>query len=285
MKIERIFLKELYPILEKEDCNAYVDCYIPDPMYEMGTEMLQRKYPCMVICPGGGYARISERESEPIAMHFIAEGYRVFAVHYSVAPHGFPQALREVAGVMEMIHSNAEAWKIDVYKIALMGFSAGGHLAAQYANRYDCPEIRDLFPNSKPVNANILNYAVLTANPQYMHVRSISTFVGHEPTSLEEKGCSCEFLVTEKTPPTFLWHTAEDGVVPVENSMLYAMALRKFKIPFELHVYPHGPHGLGTVDALVNVEVNTCVKRAHKWIYEVKEWLDLQWDCYKEKAV
>lgn len=278
MRVERTYLKEIYSQLGENDCNAYVDSYIPDPMYNMGDEMLYRKHPCLIICPGGGYIKVSERESEPIAMHFLAEGYRVFVVHYSVAPHGFPQALREVAGVVEIIHCHAEEWNIDKSKIALMGFSAGGHLAAQYANRYDCPEIREIFPDSKPVHANILNYAVITAKPRYKHVRSINTFVGDEPKEVNEKGCSCELLVTEKTPPTFLWHTSVDEVVPVENSMLYAMALRKHKVPFELHIYPYGPHGLGTVDKLVNVDVMPRVKRAHKWICEVKEWLAMQWD-------
>lgn len=273
---ERHYLKEYYSQLGENGCNAYVDCYIPSSIRESGEVLESRKYPCLVICPGGGYGMVSEREGEPIALQFLSEGYRVFVVHYSVAPHSFPQQLREVAGAMELIYKYAEDWKADVSKVAIMGFSAGGHLAAQYTNRYDCPEIREIFPESKPVQASILSYAVLIADPQYTHGGTVFNFVGgHVPTDMREKGCSCELLVTDKTPPTFLWHTAEDVVVPVENSLFYAKALRDHKIPFEMHIYPYGPHGLATADKITYVEIEECHARPHKWFDDVKTWLKL----------
>lgn len=272
MIVQRHYLKEYFPQLG-EDCNASVDCYIPMQMEEMNREII---FPCMVICPGGAYAFVSEREGEPVAMNFISEGYAAFVVHYSVAPKGFPQQLREVAAVMEIIHMHAKEWHCDAGNVAIMGFSAGGHLVAQYSNRYDCPEVREVFPDSKPVQKTILGYPVITSLEEYTHGVTVFNFLsGHKPVTQDEKGCSCELLVSEKTPPTFLWHTAEDQVVPVENSLLYAKALAKHKVPFELHIYPFGWHGLATVDERINVGLTDNIMRSAQWLEECKKWLKL----------
>ena len=161
--------------------------------------------------------------------------------------------------------------------MAIIGFSAGGHCAAQYSNRYDCPEVRELFPESKPVQASILSYPVITADPQYTHAGTVYNFVGgHTPVDLEEKGVSCNLVVSDKTPPTFLWHTAEDEIVAVENSFLYATALREHNIPFEMHIYPFGPHGLSVATDQVYAEpLNEKAKRAAKWVEDMKSWLKL----------
>lgn len=275
MKCERIYLKDYFPELGKNGCNAYVECCIPTNCQNIGPEFAEKKFPCIVICPGGGYNFTSDGEAEPIALQFFTEGYRTFVLRYSVDPHSFPQQLREVAAVMELIYKYADEWNADVTKVAIIGFSAGGHLAAQYSNRYDCPEVREIFPQSKPVQASILSYAVLTAHPEYKHASTIRHYVGHEPTDRNEKGCSCELVVTEKTPPTFLWHTAEDAVVPVENSILYAQALSAHKVPFELHIYPYGPHGLSTADKLLWKDLDERYARVNKWIEDVKSWLEM----------
>lgn len=277
MVVERIYLKEHFPELGGNGCDAYVDCYIPTPICEMGEEMEKKKYPCMVVCPGGAYVMTSEREADVIGTQFLSEQYRVFIVRYSVAPQGFPQQIREIAGVMELIYKYSDEWNADTSKIAIVGFSAGGHLAAQYTNRYDCAEIREIFPESKPVQASILCYAVLTAEPRYTHKETLFHYVGgYTPGSMEEKGCSCELQVTENTPPTFLWHTAEDEGVLVENSLLYAKALHQHKVPFELHIYPYGPHGLATADELTYMSLDERCKRPHKWLEDVKTWLKME---------
>ncbi|MBQ8802926.1 MAG: alpha/beta hydrolase [Tyzzerella sp.] len=275
MKFEKIYLKDHFPQLGENGCNAYVDCYIPDTIME--HNLGDKKFPCIVVCPGGGYGYTSEREGDVIAMQFLPQGYRVFVVKYSVNPHGFPQQLREVAGAMELIHKYAEEWHADASRVAIIGFSAGGHCAAQYSNRYDCPEVREMFPESKPVQASILSYPVITADPKYTHAGTVNTFVGgHTPVDLEEKGVSCHLVVSDKTPPTFLWHTAEDELVAVENSLLYAKALREHKIPFELHIYPFGAHGLSIADDQVYVEpLNAKAARAGKWVDDMKSWLKM----------
>ena len=221
---------------------------------------------------------VSQREAEPIALKFLEAGYNVFVVTYSTAPHRFPQQLLEVAAAMELIHQNADQWHCDVEKVAIVGFSAGGHLAAHYSNAYDCPEVRKVFPDSKPVQASILSYPVITSDRAYAHQGSFNNLVGEYPAE-DDTRFSCDKLVSEKTPPTFLWHTAEDSCVPVENSLLYAMALRKYKIPFELHVYPFGWHGLSTVDGMTNDEavLDVRVKRAYEWLENAKRWLKTMW--------
>ena len=136
--------------------------------------------------------------------------------------------------------------------------------------------MRSVFPESKPVNASILSYGVLSARPEYTHGDTVRNFVGHAPTEENEKGCDCALCVNEKTPQTFLWHTAEDSVVPVECSLLYAKALSAYKIPFELHVYPYGPHGLSTADDKTYPDVNEDMRYARKWIKEALGWLAMR---------
>ena len=146
MKNQVIYLKERFPFLGEDGKDPNVTLYLPDPMWEMGWD--DRKRPCLVILPGGGYGMVSQREGEPIAFHFLPQGYNVFVVRYSVAPHRFPSQLREVAAVMELIYENAGAWHCDTSRVAIMGFSAGGHLAAHYSTCYDIPEVREVFPES-----------------------------------------------------------------------------------------------------------------------------------------
>ena len=277
MRCEAIYLKDFFSQVGANGCNAKLDTYLPDPITEVaGWE--NRKKPCIVICPGGGYGMVSQREAEPVALKFLEAGYHAFVLTYSVDPHRFPQQLLEVAAAMELIYRNEEEWHCDVTKVAIVGFSAGGHLAAHYSNAYDCPEVRSVFPYSKSVQASILCYPVITSDRAYAHQGSIANLVGEYPAD-DDIRFSCEKLVSENTPPAFLWHTSEDPGVPVENSLLYAVALSKYKIPFELHVYPYGGHGLSTVDGMSIDEVwlDKRMKRANEWLENVKRWLKTIW--------
>ena len=164
MKYELFHLKDFYPFLGNEGCDPTVEVYLPYNMVEMKRENIKR--PCLVVCPGGAYAFCSERESEPIALNFLSEGFNVFVIKYSVAPHRFPTQLIEIAALMDLINKNSANWNCDISKTTIIGFSAGGHLAAHYSTMFDCEEVRKVFPESIGVNASILSYPVITADPQ-----------------------------------------------------------------------------------------------------------------------
>ena len=158
----------------------------------------------------------------------------------------------------------------------LMGFSAGGHLAAQYATSYDSSTIRTVIPNSKPVQATVLGYPVITADPKWTHQISMTALTGKAHCSPEDLYLfSCEKHIRADTPPTFLWHTAEDECVPVMNSLLYAQALAANHVPFELHVFPQGEHGLSTSDRQTIHNAGEVHQYDHIWLDCVKNWLNV----------
>ena len=274
MICKTIALKDRFPFLGDNGKNPDVTVYLPDPMAEMKREDMKR--PCLVLCPGGGYGMVSQREGEPIAFHFLSCGFNIFVIRYSVAPHRFPTQLREVAAVMELIYENQEQWHCDVNRVAIMGFSAGGHLAAHYSTCYDISEVRQAFPDSKPVQATVLSYPVISADPGVAHLGSFQNLLGVQELSKEQEAAfSCDKRVTEKTPPAFLWHTAADNLVPVANTLRYAEALSRYGIPFAVRIYPFGWHGLATVDAQTNDQLPDNFYPATQWLVDACQWLQM----------
>lgn len=275
MRYFTLNLKERFPFLGEDGRDPMLKVYLPLNMRELDQEDIRR--PSVLLCPGGGYRIVSNREGEPVVMHLLAEGYNVFELKYSTYPNGFPIQLREVAAAMELISENAELWNTDPARVAIMGFSAGGHLAAHYTNSYDCPEVRAVFPDSKPVAASVLCYAVLSANEGYCHKASFERLSGHSlPLTREEHlRYSAEELVSERTPPTFLWHMEGDKTVPVISSLVYAQALAKHKVPFTLHIYPGGKHGASTCDEQSQPQemLRPQVRYAKGWIRLLQDWL------------
>ncbi len=273
MRTEIIHLKDRFPALVDDGKDPVLELYIPNNNPEMNQPELRR--PAILICPGGGYGFVSQREWEPVALHFLPQGYNAFVLNYSVAPHCFPTQLREVAAAMELITENADEYVTDPSRIAIMGFSAGGHLAAHYSTSYDLPQVREVFPGSKPVKASVLCYPVITAQANVTHEGSIQSVSGHrEPTAADREFYSLEKRVTDKTPPAFIWHTAEDDLVPVQNSLLYAQALAAHKVPFALRIYTYGWHGLSTVDQLTNGPLSLETYQAHQWLADATQWLN-----------
>ncbi|MFC6316106.1 alpha/beta hydrolase [Lapidilactobacillus achengensis] len=217
--------------------------YVLDNSEEMDP---QRQRPSVLICPGGGYVMTSDREAEPIAIKFLEQGFNAFILRYSVAPAHYPTALIEAATAMTLIRKNAAAWHVDPNKLIIAGFSAGGHLAANLATDWQ----REFLAGSgfdpemiKP-NGLFLGYPVITAG-KYAHVDSFKNLLGkgYDDPRLRDR-VSLEKRVTAAMPKTFLWHTYTDDTVPMENSLLFAQALREQNIPFELHIFPNGGHGL-----------------------------------------
>ena len=277
MRFEILHLRDTFPVLGEAGRDATLTAYLPDNLSEMNRENELR--PCLLICPGGGYEFCSQRESEPIALHFLTEGFNVFILNYSTAPHRYPAQLCEVAASMELLYQHADAWHCDTARIAIMGFSAGGHLAAHESNADSCTEVRAVFPNSHPVSAAILCYPVITADSAWAHMGSFDALTGKsERTADEIQKFSCDRLVSDKTPPTFLWHTAVDATVPVMNSLLYAQALAAHHVPFELHIYPQGGHGLSTCDRQTLDEVLSEHEYDRTWLACAKHWLHYIFD-------
>ncbi len=267
-------LKDYFDFIGENSENPTLQIYLPYNMTEMNRH--NQKRPCLLICPGGAYAMCSQRESEPIALHFLPEGFNVFILNYSVAPNRFPTQIREVAAAMELIYDNAQEWNCDTEKIAIMGFSAGGHLAAHYSTMFDCKEVREVLPNSKSVNASVLCYPVITADVAFSHQGSIFNLLGRNPESSEETDYfSCEKQVKTNTPPAFIWHTAKDPAVPVKNSLAYASALAEKEVPVELHIYPFGGHGLSTCDKHTIDNVDEFIVYDGVWLDCLKKWFRL----------
>lgn len=275
MRCFTVSLKEHFAFLNGSE--AVLEAYLPYNMTEMCREHQRRPY--VLICPGGGYAMCSQREAEPVALQYLKEGYNTFVLWYTVAPKHFPHALREVAASVELIHRNAEAWNCDESLVAILGFSAGGHLAALYSNAYDWPEVREVLPESKPVQASVLCYPVISADPAVAHMGSFECLLGHLPLTAEEtERFSCDRLVRDTTPPAFLWHTSEDNCVPVQNSLRYATALADHHVPFELHIFPYGYHGMSICTReTLDGEITPGMQHAQCWVEESCRWLKLQW--------
>ncbi|MBE6787369.1 MAG: alpha/beta hydrolase [Ruminococcaceae bacterium] len=268
MIIKKLNLKDYFGNLEGE--NPVLEAYLPD-------EVMNRKdfkRPSMLICPGGGYGGCSPREAEPIALNFLPEGFNVFVLKYTCAPARFPTQICEVAAAMELIFQNAQEWRCDTQKISIMGFSAGGHLAAHYSTSFDCVEVREKFPESKAPASSVLCYPVISAKEGKCHKGSFQNLLGHHPLSNEEmKRFSLENAVKENTPPAFIWHTASDTVVPVYSSLMYANSLSEYNIPFELRIFPEGQHGVATCDAQTLDDYKPCYPYDRVWIKEAIDWL------------
>ncbi|WP_077617954.1 alpha/beta hydrolase [Bacillus sinesaloumensis] len=255
--------------------NAILHTYLLDNSPSIDAE---RKRPMIVICPGGGYQFTSDREAEPVAIQLLSQGFHTCILRYSVAPAVFPTSLCQLASVVGMIRENADKWNVDSEKIIVMGFSAGGHLSASlgvfWNNEFLVEQLPYTNEQMKP-NGLILSYPVISSG-EHAHEGSFKALLGeqHEQADLLEY-VSLEKQVSHETPPTFLWHTGTDASVPVENSMVFAQALLKNKVPMELHIYPEGAHGLslGTEetqakgkDSHIQPEVVNWIEMAGRWV-------------------
>jgi acetyl esterase/lipase len=253
--------------------KAYNDDF--DPILETYILSGNKKRAAVLICPGGGYAYTSEREAEPIAMQFNANGYHAFVLNYSVAPRRHPQPILDCSRAMCLIRSNAEEWNIDSFKIAVCGFSAGAHLAASLGVHWNKPllDVSGIHIGMNKPDALILAYPVISMK-NYCHIGSRENLLGKNPEINLVEEMSLETQVSRNTPPSFIWHTVEDVAVPVENSLMFASALRKEKIPFELHVYTKGPHGLSLATEETDVAKNGSFPHIAGWVKLSIEWLE-----------
>ena len=243
---------------------------------EYSDQIAVEERPFIVLCPGGGYGHTSDREAEPVAFKFLAMGYHVAILRYSVAPAKYPTALLELATAVKLIRENAAAWHVDADKVLVQGCSAGGHLAASYGcfwkEEFIAKELGLTDSEILRPNGMILCYPVITSG-KFAHRGSFECLLGEREAELGVK-MSLENQVTADAPKAFIWHTFEDGAVPVENSLFMAMAMRKANVPCELHIYPRGGHGLSLANKLTlspsrkenQPECETWIELAHTWV-------------------
>lgn len=226
------------------DGRVTLDAYLREPKPEMP---IWEKRPAVVVCPGGGYGICSQREGDPIALSYLAAGFHAFVLTYSLGERAaFPQPLVELSQAMALIRSHAGEWGVMPDQIAVCGFSAGGHLTASLGVHWNRPEIQALAgvtgEENRP-NALILGYPVITTS--WMdHDGCVPRLVGDRDEAETRDLLNCQRHVGKHTPPAFLFHTYEDNCVPVEDSLVFASALAACDIPFELHIFEKGVHGL-----------------------------------------
>jgi acetyl esterase/lipase len=234
--------------------------YLADPKVATGA--------ALVICPGGSYARLSPREGKEYAVWLNEHGISAFVLNYRLGSNGYrhPRMLEDAMRGMRLTRAKAAECGIDPKRIGIMGSSAGGHLAATLLTHFNTgkPDAADpIERQSCRPDLGVLCYPVITMG-QYTHAGSKRNLLGDNPSPEVVRLLSNELQVTAQTPPCFIWHTYEDQAVPVENSLMFADALRRAGVPFDLHVYQKGGHGLALAGG------------NHPWLQDLLFWLKAQ---------
>ena len=228
----------------------------------------------VLILPGGGYGVVSDIEGEPVALSFLAEGMQAFVLRYSVLPDRHPLPLLEAAAAMAYLKDHARDFGID--RIAVCGFSAGGHLAGSLANLWaDSLLAETLHRDSADFrpDASILCYPVISMDSVAPGSGTFPNLLGENWRAPEYEKFSLERSVTPQTPPAFLWSTCADRTVEMENTLAYAIALRKAGIPFSLHIYPNGPHAMSVATPESARDENCMNRHAASWLPLCVQWL------------
>lgn len=289
---------KLYPDREDVTLTAYILDYSP-------VIQFSAKRPGVLICPGGGYEHCSDREAEPVALKFATMGYHAFVLRYSVQnENGYavedgpvikprlshPAPVREIGMSFMILHEHAEEWRLDTEKIAICGFSAGGHNCAMYAAYWNTELVRGALgvPSStlRPAAA-ILGYPLIdflllkedTDSGTWKDGLANISFAGTtNPSDELLEQLSPARHLTPDTPPCFIWATTEDRSVPVRHSLVMANACADADIPFELHIYEQGPHGLSLADNTTARSDHQINPTAADWIVHAKEFLERRFD-------
>ena len=223
-------------------------------------------FPAIVVCAGGGYGGRAGHEGAPVAEWLASIGIAGLVVSDRFAPNRHPIPLTDAQRAIRLARSQAQAWNLDAKRVGILGFSAGGHLAASAATIHDTGLIVGDAIDQLPCRPDcaVLSYAVLTFGDHRHHGSMYNLFGTGIPARPLREALSPERQVSAATPPCFLWHTASDDAVPVQNSLLFASALAEQRVPFALHVYPEGQHGLGLAQGHAS---------AGGWTRDCAEWL------------
>ena len=281
MKINEIDLYEYFGVKKPENGVGVIYSYVNDNSREIE---LERKHPAMLVIPGGGYSMTSDREAEPVALAYTAKNFNSFVLRYSCSPVRHPYQLAEAIMAMNYIRLNADELNVDPDMVAAVGFSAGGHLCAMLGSISDDAEAARIFKskvNARP-DAIVLGYPVITSGKK-AHLWSFMELCGEENKELIKK-LDITYLVNKNSAPAFIWATNTDNCVPCRNALLAALAYDEAEVPFSVHIWGKGDHGLSLA--------NACVYGgdAYKWAMSVmtpsvREWVDLSVEWLAENGV
>jgi len=274
MHYEKIYLEDHFPNLPPQKEKTRLTLYIPDIWSEIDTET---KFPCAIVCPGGGYWWTSEREAEPVALRLAGNGIAAAVINYTCGGAHYPVQLLQILAAVAYMRKHSEELQINAEKITVMGFSAGGHAACSAGMFWHEKEWADTLgvtPEDVKPNGMVLCYPVITSG-KYAHADSFKCLLGDNADPALMERMSLEKQVTGNTPKAFIWHTAEDGLVPMENSLLLAMAMHEKWIPVELHIYPIGHHGMSLCDETVDKPENVTdgARYCSEWVGHCVKWI------------
>ena len=270
--------KSLY--LDKTDENIRLDVYVSSDTISPAPPRA-----AVLILPGGGYSYCSHREAEPIALAFLSKGINAFVLYYrtGTAEYVYPRQLIDASAAILHIRENSAEYGIDPTRVAVLGFSAGGHLAGSLALMHSEREVLAALGIKEGDNrpdAAVLCYPVVSAY-RPTHENSFKNLMGKpfdDLTDAEREKLSLERRVTEQSPPMFIWHTATDSAVPPVGSLHLAEAYLSAGVPVSLRLYPKGPHGLALANRLTMGNPIHVEPTAERWVDETVEFLDLAFD-------
>ncbi len=271
MVLERVDLYQYFGKERKDGFMGYLNVYAPKECCALKEP---RKKPSILIFAGGAYAHVSEREQEPVAFKFIAEGFCAFTLDYTCAPTAhYPTQLLEACMAITYIKENADKYELKKDKTVVAGFSAGGHLATMVHCLYNDKVVKDYLGERSSLcrpDAVVLGYPVILYNKNDPS-GSVENLTNGD-VKLAESLCM-QTRVHKKVCPAFIFTTFSDIIVPMEHSLKYAVALRKNKIPFEMMVFEKGEHGLSVANDSCSWKESLLMPRVATWVDHVLGWL------------
>lgn len=273
-------------ICEKYILNEACGTYLMRYTFEKSPSMPNvEKRPAVVVCPGGGYNFCCAREGDPVAFQFMAQGYNTFVLEYSCGENAvFPNSLLDLCAAMKLIRENAEEWGVIEDQIAVLGFSAGGHLTASLGVYWNDPEIMERSGcqnGENQPNALILIYPVISTS--WMENQDqLARIIGANDWESTYKKLNLQTAVGKHTPPAFICHTARDAGVPPKDSIYFATAMLDAGVPCELHIFPNGGHGMSLGTRQVNTKGGD--KSFAQWVSLCVNWLERLFENPAESA-